>query len=97
MLSIVLTELTEADISGISARSGVNADDVRRVLSEILLNSASHQASTVAGSEPPRYATRPDLTQEQFVELINSFGKRTPPGASSLEGVDIRELAYADD
>ena len=94
MLTVTVSGQTEESIRRIATVSGISVEDVCRVLIAIPLNAPATQPQVVSGPPSPQYRTRPDLTQDQYRKLIDSLGSRTPPNAPSLEGVDLRELAY---
>lgn len=91
MLNLSLPHETEETIKKIATLSGLKPEQVASVLLTISLLPRSEAASDPLYSQ---FRTRPDLSQDEYEELLNSFGKHTPDGASSLDGVDLRELAY---
>jgi hypothetical protein len=94
MLRVSLPEATESNIRQLAALSGLKPEDVAKVLVAASLMPTTTPAEAVTASP---YRTRPDLTREEYHALIDSLGSHAPSGVTLPVGVDLRELAYADD
>lgn len=92
MLTISVSEQTEETVRRLAMLSGVPPEDVCRVLLAIPLSPTAFSPQ----SSDSQYRTAPELSDDEYSALIQSLGKRVPAGTIALDGVDLRELAYAD-